>query len=123
MSVMRRLTLLTLPLFVTACGAEETQATPQKAETMAVAAVQADEAAIKARFAKIGIEVDEIVASDINGLVEIRTAGGVLFASPNGEHFIAGTLYSRMKTVTTKTSLMSVRLQSMQKKSRSLAIA
>lgn len=94
MSVMRRLTLLTLPLFVTACGAEETQATPQKAETVAVAAVQADEAAIKARFAKIGIEVDEIVASDINGLVEIRTAGGVLFASPNGEHFIAGTLYS-----------------------------
>lgn len=94
MSVMRRLTLLTLPFFVTACGAEETQATPQKAETVAVAAVQADEAAIKARFAKIGIQVDDIVASDINGLVEVRTEGGVLFAAPSGDHFIAGTLYS-----------------------------
>ncbi|MBY6197146.1 bifunctional protein-disulfide isomerase/oxidoreductase DsbC [Vibrio hangzhouensis] len=97
MSVLRRLTLLSLPLFVTACGAEESQTTPATQPAAAVAAevsTQADESAIRARFAKIGIEISEVVPSDIQGLVEVRTAGGVLFASPNGDHFIAGTLYS-----------------------------
>lgn len=97
MSVLRRLTLLSLPFFVTACGAEESQpsqATPATVVEAAAASSAADEAAIRERFAKIGIEVSEVVASDIAGLVEVRTPGGILFASPSGDHFIAGTLYS-----------------------------
>ncbi|WP_394150814.1 bifunctional protein-disulfide isomerase/oxidoreductase DsbC [Vibrio maritimus] len=97
MSVLRRLTLLSLPFIVTACGAEETQATQAAPVPAAVAAemnTQADEAAIRDRFAKIGIEISEIVPSDIPGLMEVRTPGGILFASPTGDHFIAGTLYS-----------------------------
>ncbi|MFA0085163.1 thiol:disulfide interchange protein [Vibrio sp. 10N.286.49.C2] len=91
MSVMRCLTLLSLPFFVTACGAEEAKPAPTPVE---VATVQADEAAITSRFAKIGIDVLEIVPSDVAGLMEVRTEGGVLFTTPSGDHFIAGTLYA-----------------------------
>ncbi|MCW8347880.1 bifunctional protein-disulfide isomerase/oxidoreductase DsbC [Vibrio sp. ZSDZ65] len=94
MSVMRCLTLFSLPFFVTACGAEESQPTSPPAKVEVAATMSADEAAIKSRFAKIGIEVLEVVPSDINGLMEVRTEGGVLFTSPNGDHFIAGTLYA-----------------------------
>lgn len=95
MSVMRRLTLLTLPFFVTACGAEESPKTkPQAVVAQAMASSDIDEASIQARFAKIGIGVLDVVPADIPGLVEIRTAGGVLFASPSGDYFVAGTLYA-----------------------------
>ena len=55
MSVLRRLTLLTLPFFVTACGAEESQAkTETPAQQVAPAAKQNfDEAALKAKFSKL----------------------------------------------------------------------
>ncbi|MCL9775179.1 bifunctional protein-disulfide isomerase/oxidoreductase DsbC [Vibrio methylphosphonaticus] len=94
MSVMRCLTLFSLPFFVTACGAEESQPTSQPAKVEVAAPVSADETEIVSRFAKIGIEVLEVVPSDIQGLMEVRTEGGVLFTSPNGDHFIAGTLYA-----------------------------
>ena len=32
--------------------------------------------------------------SDIDGLIEVQTNNGIIFSSPTGEHFIAGTLYS-----------------------------
>ena len=52
MSVLRRLTLLTLPFFVTACGAEESQATKETpTQQVASAATQNfDEAAIEQNF-------------------------------------------------------------------------
>ncbi len=96
MSVLRRLTLLTLPFFVTACGAEESQAkTETPAQQVAPAAKQNfDEAALKAKFSKLGVSILDIQPSDVAGLLEIQTNGGVLFASNDGNHFIAGTLYA-----------------------------
>jgi thiol:disulfide interchange protein DsbC len=95
MSVLRRITLLTLPFLVAACGVEESQATTHTAAQPAVASTQSfDEDALKAKFAKLGLAVNEVKASDVAGLVEIQTNGGVLFASNDGEHFIAGTLYA-----------------------------
>ncbi|RZQ21042.1 bifunctional protein-disulfide isomerase/oxidoreductase DsbC [Vibrio vulnificus] len=95
MSVLRRLTLLTLPLFVTACGAEESQAVETAQPTAQVVAnTHFDSEALKARFSKLGLNITDIQPSDVEGLVEIQTSGGVLFASNDGSHFIAGTLYS-----------------------------
>ncbi|KYN81711.1 thiol:disulfide interchange protein [Vibrio cidicii] len=97
MSVLRRLTLLTLPFFVTACGAEESHATTPATEVVAsanVASTNIDSAALKARFSKLGLNITDIQPSDVAGLVEIQTNSGVLFASNDGKHFIAGTLYA-----------------------------
>ncbi|EME0827433.1 bifunctional protein-disulfide isomerase/oxidoreductase DsbC [Vibrio vulnificus] len=95
MSVLRRLTLLTLPLFVTACGAEESQAVETAQPTAQVVAnTHFDSEALKARFSKLGLNIMDIQPSDVAGLVEIQTNGGVLFASNDGKHFIAGTLYA-----------------------------
>ncbi len=99
MSVLRRLTLLTLPFFATACGAEATvDKTTQNAEAQQVVAGQAansyDEAALKARFSKLNIEIDSIKPAPFSGMVEIQTSGGVLFAANDGSHFITGTLFS-----------------------------
>ncbi|MGR5067847.1 MULTISPECIES: bifunctional protein-disulfide isomerase/oxidoreductase DsbC [Vibrio] len=96
MSVLRRLTLLTLPFFVAACGAEEGQAkTETPAQQVAPAAKQNfDEEALKAKFSKLGLSILDIQPSDVAGLLELQTNGGVLFASNDGNHFIAGTLYS-----------------------------
>ncbi|CAH0526807.1 bifunctional protein-disulfide isomerase/oxidoreductase DsbC [Vibrio hippocampi] len=95
MSVLRKLTLLTLPLFAVACGAEE-PSTPKTTESAQVetAVVAQDDAALKARFAKIGIDVLEVVPTDIEGLHEVRTNSGVLYSSATGDYFIAGTMYS-----------------------------
>lgn len=80
MSVLRRLTLLTLPFFVTACGAEESQVkTETPAQQVASAAQQDfDEAALKEKFSKLGLSIIDIQPSDVAGLVEIQTNGGVL---------------------------------------------
>ena len=96
MSVLRRLTLLTLPFFVTACGAEESQAkTETPVEQVASTGQQHfDEAVLKAKFSKLGLSIVDIKPSDVTGLLEIQTNGGVLFASNDGNHFIAGTLYA-----------------------------
>jgi len=81
MSVLRRITLLTLPLVFAAQSALANE-------------VKFDKAALEARFSKLGLEVQDVVPSDVDGLVEVQTSGGILFASPSGEHFIAGTLYA-----------------------------
>lgn len=100
MSVLRRLPLLTLPLLLAACnGADESttnEPTASVAETKAVAVESGDFdlQALTARFEKIGIKVMNVVPSDIQGLLEIQTNSGVIFSSPTGEYFVAGTLYS-----------------------------
>ncbi|RBW63899.1 thiol:disulfide interchange protein [Vibrionales bacterium C3R12] len=97
MSVLRRLTLLTLPFFVAACnGADGTtaEASTAKVDSQQVTMTAFDKAELTARFSKIGVQVLNVAPADINGLVEVQTSGGVIFASPNGDHFLAGTLYS-----------------------------
>ncbi|KHD25149.1 thiol:disulfide interchange protein [Vibrio caribbeanicus] len=80
MSVLRRMTLLTLPLLLAAQSVSANEVTFDKAQ-------------LEARFAKLGLEVKQVVPADIDGLVEVQTTGGVLFASPTGDYFLAGTLY------------------------------
>ncbi|MDC0610690.1 bifunctional protein-disulfide isomerase/oxidoreductase DsbC [Vibrio sp.] len=45
------------------------------------------------KFQKLGVTVNEIKPSDIDGLLEVQTSGGVIFSTPKGDYFIAGTLY------------------------------
>ncbi|KLN64149.1 MULTISPECIES: thioredoxin fold domain-containing protein [Vibrio] len=80
MSVLRRMTLLTLPLLLAT-------------QTVSAGDVKFDKAQLEERFAKLGLEVKEVVPAEIDGLIEVQTSGGVLFASPDGEYFLAGTLY------------------------------
>ena len=94
MSVLRRLPLSVLPLMITACNASEAKV-EQTSTAVEVAPAQAiDTAALTKRFEKIGIKVEKIVPSDIDGLLEIQTNSGIIFSSPEGDHFLAGTLYS-----------------------------
>lgn len=81
MSVLRRMTLLALPFFAAASFANASSET------------QINKAELAERFAKLGLQVTDVVPSDIKGLVEVQSNGGVLFASPDGEYFIAGSLY------------------------------
>ncbi|EJL6333837.1 bifunctional protein-disulfide isomerase/oxidoreductase DsbC [Vibrio cholerae] len=83
MSVLRRLTWLAFPLLSIAFNVQAN-----------TAPAQLNKAELEQRFAKLGLQVEEIKPSDINGLLEVQTSGGVLFSSPDGEHFIAGTLYA-----------------------------
>ncbi|MDP5254588.1 MULTISPECIES: thioredoxin fold domain-containing protein [unclassified Vibrio] len=53
-----------------------------------------DQAALSARFANMGLEVQSIRPADIDGLLEIETPSGVLYSNLKGDHFIAGTLYT-----------------------------
>ncbi|KAB0463233.1 thioredoxin fold domain-containing protein [Vibrio kanaloae] len=94
MSVLRRLPLLALPLMITACNASEAKVEPTSTVVEAASAQAIDTAALTKRFEKIGIKVDKIVPSDIDGLLEVQTNSGVIFSSPEGDHFLAGTLYS-----------------------------
>lgn len=48
---------------------------------------------VRDKLLSIGINVGDITPSDMEGLLEVRTNQGVLFATPDGEYFIAGTLY------------------------------
>lgn len=80
MSVLRRMTLLTLPLLLAA-------------QSVSANEVKFDKAQLEERFAKLGLEVQKVIPADIDGLVEVQTSGGVLFASPTGDYFLAGTLY------------------------------
>lgn len=94
MSVLRRLPLLALPLMITACNASEAKVEPTSTAVEAASAQAIDTAALTKRFEKIGIKVDKIVPSDIDGLLEVQTNSGVIFSSPEGDLFLAGTLYS-----------------------------
>lgn len=94
MSVLRRLPLLALPLMITACNASEAKVEQTSTAVEAASAQAVDTAALTKRFEKIGIKVEKIVPSDIDGLLEIQTNSGIIFSSPKGDHFLAGTLYS-----------------------------
>lgn len=63
------------------------------ATQVSAAEVKIDKEQLQQRFAKLGLQVTDAVPADIDGLVEVQTSGGVLFASPNGDYFLAGTLY------------------------------
>ncbi len=80
---MRLLRRLTTSFLIAACSLG-VNAAEQKS---------ADEARLRAQLQKIGIKVTDIVPATIGGLVEVHTSGGVLFSTPDGEQFIAGTLY------------------------------
>ena len=94
MSVLRRLPLLALPLMITACNASEVKVEQTTTAAEVASAQDIDTAALTKRFEKIGIKVNKIVPSDIDGLLEIQTNSGIIFSSPAGDHFLAGTLYS-----------------------------
>ncbi|WP_367987317.1 bifunctional protein-disulfide isomerase/oxidoreductase DsbC [Vibrio sp. NTOU-M3] len=96
MSVLRRLPILALPLFVAACNADDTNQEQVKA-TAAPVATQASEfnkEELIERFSKLRLNVEDVIPSEIEGLVEVQTSGGPLYASPDGKFFIAGTLFS-----------------------------
>ena len=94
MSVLRRLPLLALPFFITACNASEENVEQVKTAVEAAPTQAYDIKALTQRFEKIGVKVTDVVPSDIDGLVEVQTNSGIIFSSPSGDHFIAGTLYS-----------------------------
>ncbi len=54
-----------------------------------------DKVALIENFTNIGLSVLDIQPSNIAGIVEVTTAKGVLFSSPDGKQFIAGTLYAQ----------------------------
>lgn len=80
MSVLRRMTLLTLPFILAT-------------QTVSATEVKFDKELLEQRFAKLGLEVKDVVPAEVEGLVEVQTSGGVLFATPSGDYFLAGTLY------------------------------
>ena len=82
MSVLRRLTLSLLPLFALASFSAGSSA-----------ATDIDKEAFISKFEKLGMPLIDVVPSSIDGLVEVNTEGGVLFASPDAKYLIAGTLY------------------------------
>ncbi len=96
MSVLRRLPILALPFFVAACNAENANdvSTENTAAPVAAQATSMNKEALIQRFAKLRLDVQDVVPSDIDGLVEVQTSGGPLYASPDGKFFIAGTLFS-----------------------------
>ncbi|OBT07304.1 thiol:disulfide interchange protein [Vibrio sp. UCD-FRSSP16_10] len=59
-----------------------------------VSAAKFDEAKIKERFAKIGVSVMQVEALEFDGLVEVTTNQGTFYATPKGDYFIPGKLYS-----------------------------
>lgn len=93
MSVLRRMTLLALPLFVAACNAETKEVSPQAPQVAQDQTASIDKSVFQQRFAPLGLEVIDVTSADIAGMVEVQTSGGVLFASPDAKFFIAGTLY------------------------------
>ncbi|MDN3609059.1 thioredoxin fold domain-containing protein [Vibrio ostreicida] len=80
MRVLRRITLLTLPFLVAA-------------QAVSAAEIKFDKAQLEERFSKLGLEIKKVAPADIDGLIEVQTSGGIIFASPTGEYFLAGTLY------------------------------
>ncbi|MDW6003001.1 bifunctional protein-disulfide isomerase/oxidoreductase DsbC [Vibrio mangrovi] len=59
----------------------------------ASAADSFDKQELTQRFKSLGLTVKDIVPSEVDGLLEIQTSNGILFSSPKGDYFIAGTLY------------------------------
>lgn len=57
-------------------------------------AADIDQAQIKERFAKIGVTVLQAEPSEMAGIVELTTDQGTFYASPKGDYFIPGKLFS-----------------------------
>ncbi|MGL6314720.1 thioredoxin fold domain-containing protein [Vibrio sp. WXL103] len=94
MRLLRPLSFLSAALLVAACNAEEpVNETASATQPAAVAAADFDRQALIDKFTQLRLQVVDVVASDIDGMVEIQTSSGVLFSSLDGEFFIAGTLY------------------------------
>jgi thiol:disulfide interchange protein DsbC len=79
---------------ITACNASEVKVEQTSTAIEVVPTQTIDTAALTKRFEKIGIKIEKIVPSDIDGLLEVQTNSGIIFSSPEGDHFLAGTLYS-----------------------------
>lgn len=93
MSVLRYLTLLSLPLIVMGCNAEKETATAEASTHVEVVDTAFDKQAIMDKFTQLGANVVDVKESEVTGLVEVETAGGTLFASADGQYFFMGTLY------------------------------
>ncbi len=93
MSVLRRLTLLILPFLTVACNADDSASTSTDVKVETQAELKIDKELFSQRFEKLGMPVIDVMPSSVPGLVEVKTEGGVLFASPDAKHLIAGTLY------------------------------
>ncbi|SJL85363.1 bifunctional protein-disulfide isomerase/oxidoreductase DsbC [Vibrio palustris] len=91
MTLLRRLFIVALPICALVLTTPASVAAPQSNGVMKHANV--DKQAFQSRLGKLGIQVLDVQPADIDGLVEVHTNGGVLYATPNAEKFIAGTLY------------------------------
>lgn len=54
----------------------------------------ADVSSITARFAKLGIVVQDVAPSEVGSLFEVNTNQGLFFATAKGDYFLQGKLYS-----------------------------
>ncbi|MEZ9230600.1 thioredoxin fold domain-containing protein [Vibrio amylolyticus] len=103
MSVLRRLSIFLLPLFIVACNAEETEKVEETAaiqsESSDVNTIdssglsEASKQQLEANFAKLKLTVIDVLPTGIEGLYEVQTSGGILYSSVDGELFMSGTLY------------------------------
>ena len=93
MKLLRNILLLTLPVLALLGGNTAAVAASSPSTTTEAKAPAVDVNLFKTRFGKLGLQVTDVVASDIAGLLEVHTNGGVVFATPDGKQFIAGTLY------------------------------
>ncbi len=57
-------------------------------------AADIDQAQLKERFAKIGVTILQAEPSEMDGILELTTDQGTFYASPKGDFFIPGKLYS-----------------------------
>lgn len=64
-----------------------------QAQAQEVSSSAIDKTQFVRQFAPLGVVVYDVTESDIPNLLEVHTNSGVLFASPDGQYFVAGTLY------------------------------
>ena len=93
MNLLRRILFLTLPILALTSYVPTTMAASTASESGVLKHTQIDVNLFKEHFAKLGLQVSEVIPSDIDGLVEVHTNSGVLFATPDASQFIAGKLY------------------------------
>ena len=90
MILLRRLFIVALPILAFFTVPASVAASPSNG---VMKHANVDKQALQARLGQLGIKVLDIQPADIDGLVEVHTNGGVLYATPNADKFIAGTLY------------------------------
>lgn len=94
MRVLRYIPIFTLPLTLTVSASDEQAEQPTSFIIKATPTQTIDTVELTQRFEKIGVNVLDVTASDLPGLVEVKTHNGNLFSSPTGDLFLTGTLYS-----------------------------